>query len=345
MTGMSIPGTRHRARFCGLDSRDCSWWASLFDWRFQPPIHPGPRRSASSGTMRAPGCTTRATWRSSDDGARTRGIRCTSPRCSPASNTCRSRSLALDCGRRGWSLSSRGQPRSCSSRCGVRRIAGREAGSSPRLLATNYVYVMWNRAALMEASMVAFMVAAWYCYVRAQTRPFWGGLAAACALLAYFTKAAAIFFVAALGIEAVLDPRFGQPLLTRRPAARRPSPRSPASSVCGIVALALFVMPNWTDYRFYNWQMSVTRKPSYDAQSLMNRVTWFPIVHDIFTRMWFTVGLASWDCSRRLARWRTVSPAERLLALWIVLRRPRAAAARRRQRTPVRVLHSRRSSP
>ena len=43
---------------------------------------------------------------------------------------------------------------------GVRRIAGREAGViAAALVATNYVYVMWNRAALMEASMVAFMVA------------------------------------------------------------------------------------------------------------------------------------------------------------------------------------------
>ena len=90
---------------------------------------------------------------------------------------------------------------------GVRRIAGREAGLiAGALVATNYVYVMWNRAALMEASMVAFMVAAWYCYVRAQTQPLWGALAAACALLAYFTKAAAIFFVAALGVEARAHP-------------------------------------------------------------------------------------------------------------------------------------------
>ena len=73
-----------------------------------------------------------------------------------------------------------------------------------RSLATNYVYVMWNRAALMEASMVAFIVAAWYCYVRAQTQPALGLLAAACALLAYFTKAAAIFFVAALGLEVLV---------------------------------------------------------------------------------------------------------------------------------------------
>ena len=203
--------------------------------------------------------------------------------------------------------------------CGVRRIAGREAGViAAALIATNYVYVMWNRAALMEASMVAFMVAAWYCYVRAQTRPLWGGLAAACALLAYFTKAAAIFFVAALGIEAVLI--LVRPTTADSQASRKAAIATLAGLViCGIVALALFVMPNWTDYRFYNWQMSVTRKPSYDAQSLMNRVTWFPIVHDIFTRMWFTVVVGVLGLLASLGRWRVVSPAERLLALWIVL--------------------------
>jgi 4-amino-4-deoxy-L-arabinose transferase-like glycosyltransferase len=203
--------------------------------------------------------------------------------------------------------------------CGVRRIAGREAGLiAGALLATNYVYVMWNRAALMEASMVAFMVAAWYCYVRAQTQPLWGVLAAGCALLAYFTKAAAIFFVAALGIEAVLI------LIRPTPADSYASRKAAVATlagltVCGIVALAVFVVPNWTDYRFYNWQMSVTRKPSYDVRSLMNRVTWFPIVHDFFTRMWFTVVVGVLGLFAALGRWRVVPPPERLLALWIGL--------------------------
>ena len=203
--------------------------------------------------------------------------------------------------------------------CGVRRIAGREAGLiAGALLATNYVYVMWNRAALMETSMVAFMVAAWYCYVRAQTQPLWGVLAAACALLSYFTKAAAIFFVAALAVEALL-------LLIRPPAAQSRIGRRAAIAtlgglaLCGVIALAVFVVPNWTDYRFYNWQISVTRKPSYDVRSILDRVTWFPIVHDIFTRMWFTVVVAVLGLFAMLGRWRVVPPAERLLALWVGL--------------------------
>jgi len=205
--------------------------------------------------------------------------------------------------------------------CGVRRLAGREAGLiAGALLATNYVYVMWNRAALMEASMVAFMVAAWYCYLRAQTQPLWGVLAAACALLAYFTKAAAIFFVAALAIEAMLILVLVRPGDAGSHASRRAAVATLAGlAACGLVALAVFVVPNWTDYRFYNWQMSVTRKPSYDVRSLMNRVTWFPIVHDIFTRMWFTVVVGVLGLFAALGRWRTLPPPERLLALWIGL--------------------------
>ena len=64
--------------------------------------------------------------------------------------------------------------------------------------------------------------------------------------------------------------------------------RHSSSAVC-VAARAYSCSRTGRDYRFYNWQMSVTRKPSYDLRSLVDRVTWFPVLHDIFTRMWFTV--------------------------------------------------------
>ena len=85
----------------------------------------------------------------------------------------------------------------------------------------------------------------------------------------------------------------------------------------GSLALAAFVAPNWTDYRFYNWQMSVTRKPSYDLHSLIDRVTWFPVLHDVLTRMWFVVFAGVIALFGLILRWRRVRPPERLLALWI----------------------------
>ena len=46
---------------------------------------------------------------------------------------------------------------------GVRRIAGDLSGLiAAGLLATNYVYVTYDRAATMEALMAAFIVASWY---------------------------------------------------------------------------------------------------------------------------------------------------------------------------------------
>ena len=202
---------------------------------------------------------------------------------------------------------------------GIRRLAGPTAGFvAAALLATNYVYVMYNRAALMEAVMVAFMVAAWYCYTRAQQQPAWGAAAAVCAVLAFFTKAAAAFFILALGFEALLA--IMRPAETDTSATKRAG----VATLIGLMATAVitfvaFVGPNWSDYRFYNWQMSVTRKPSYDFQSLVDRASWFPVLHDVFTRMWLVLLVATGGILTTLGRWRRVPAPERLLILWIVL--------------------------
>jgi 4-amino-4-deoxy-L-arabinose transferase-like glycosyltransferase len=204
---------------------------------------------------------------------------------------------------------------------GVTRLAGRRAGViAAALLGTNYVYLMWNRAALMEGPMVAFMVAAWYCYSRIDENPRWGAAASACAWLAFFTKAAAAFFVAAIALDASLTlvAAWTGGLGSRR------STRAATWTLGGLIAggalaAVTFVFPNWTDYRFYNWQMSVTRKPSYDLKSLIDRVTWFPILHDVFTRMWFVLALGITAALGLLARWRDRPAAERLLLLWLGL--------------------------
>ena len=208
---------------------------------------------------------------------------------------------------------------------GVAQVGGRRAGLiAGGLLATHYVYVMWNRAALMEGPMVAFMVASWYCYARAWTSPRWGAGAAACALLAFFTKASAAFFVGTLALDAVLS--ISGRLVASR-SAPPPGDRDAAGArwvlgglaAFGALALILFVAPHWSEYRFYNWQMSVTRKPSYTVRALLDRITWFPILHDLFTRSWFVVAVGLTAALGMLARWRALRPAERLLVLWIAL--------------------------
>jgi len=221
----------------------------------------------------------------------------------------------------------------------VSRVAGRLAGlMAAALLATNYVYVMYDRAALMEATMVAFMVAAWYCYVRAHDSPVWGLLVGPAVLLAYFTKAAAVFLVGAIMLDAALSLA-----LTSRLSWPGPTPAGGGSSEgpeagpgrsraraaawftlagllgAGLISLLVFLVPNWREYRFYNWQISVTRKPSYTVKALVDRVSWFPILHDFFTRMWLVSILAAGGALGLLARWRRVHPGERLLLLWVGL--------------------------
>jgi Dolichyl-phosphate-mannose-protein mannosyltransferase len=212
---------------------------------------------------------------------------------------------------------------------GVRRIAGDAAGLfAGALLATNYVYVMYDRAAIMEALMAAFIVASWYCVARAEREPWWGAIAGVCAALAFFTKAAAAAYVGALGLAVILDlrpkgvnlppkgvnlpPKGGSYLQNR---ARLWTLGGLAASFAAIGIF--FVVPHWSDYQFYNWQMSVTRKPSYDLHSLITRVTWFPILHDTFSRMWGALCLGLVGAWATVLRWRHAGTAERLLLLWL----------------------------
>lgn len=198
---------------------------------------------------------------------------------------------------------------------GVRRITGSLAGLiAAALLASNYVYVMYDRAATMEAQMAAFIVCSWYGIARAERQPAWGALGGVGAALAFFTKAAAAAYVGALGILVIVD------LVSRQRGRDRRSFWTIAGLAIafGVIG-AFFVLPHWADYRFYNWQISVTRKPSYDLHSIVTRVSWFPILHGTFSRMWVALALAvfgAWGIARR---WGSAGAGERLLVLWIAV--------------------------
>ena len=214
---------------------------------------------------------------------------------------------------------------------GLAVVAGRRAALiGGLLLATNYTWVMWNRAALMESTMTAFIVVSWAAYAIASSNPTrgrvwtWGMLAGVAAVAAFFTKAAAAFFIAALLLELATTW-----WLSRKPVIS-PSPHLPISSspslatfaglcVATLVALAVLVVPYWAEFQFYNWEMTVTRKPVYTVQAVLDRVSWLPIVHSTFTRMWLVLVVASLAMLAIVARWRSAHPAERLAVLWIVV--------------------------
>jgi 4-amino-4-deoxy-L-arabinose transferase-like glycosyltransferase len=201
------------------------------------------------------------------------------------------------------------------SMCGTRRT-GLVAAA---LLASNVVWVHWSRAALMEGPMTAFIAISWCAYALAARRAWWGAVAGVAGVLAVFTKAAAAFYLAALGLEAAIALASW---LTSR--GRTAGPRRPAAPAlwlaAGVVAAGglfalFFVLPHWSEVRFYNWQMSVTRKPSYGVRAFVDRASWLPIVHDFFTRMWIVTLLALAGGFALLLRWREAPAAERLLGL------------------------------
>jgi hypothetical protein len=213
---------------------------------------------------------------------------------------------------------------------GLDALAGRRAALvGAALLAANYVFVMWNRAALMESTVAAAMVASWAAVALSDRRPVFGLAAGAAAALAWFTKASAAAFVAALAVTAVIS------IWHARGASRRAAVdvrqfdarRRRHAAFWTIAGLAIvfgviglwFVLPHWTDYRFYNWQMSVERKPSYTLHALVDRASWLPVVQRLFSRMGIEVLFGALGLAAIAARWRTSRPADRLLLLWFLI--------------------------
>jgi 4-amino-4-deoxy-L-arabinose transferase-like glycosyltransferase len=185
------------------------------------------------------------------------------------------------------------------------------------LLATSYTLVMWNRAALMESTMTMFIVVGWAAYARSVARAWWGVLAGVCVVLAFFTKAAAAFFVGAILVELAIAW-----WVSGRAAAAfafRHVPMALGLLASGILALGLFVLPYWTEFQFYNWAMTVERKPVYTLGALTDRATWLPLTHGVFSRMWLVVVAAGIGGASVTARWRSAHAAERLAVLWLLV--------------------------
>ena len=202
---------------------------------------------------------------------------------------------------------------------GMSVIAGRRAAlAGGALMAANYVLVMWNRAALIESTMVAFMVVGWAAYTAAERRPAWGLVAGIAASLAWFTKAAAACFVAAIVVDAVWSWWQGQ--ASREPSRRRVSIWTLVGlGATSLVVGVLFVLPHWSEYVFYNWQMSVTRKPEYTLRAIVDRASWLPVVQGTFARSWPVVVLGLLGLVAVASRWRNARAGERLAALWLVV--------------------------
>lgn len=187
------------------------------------------------------------------------------------------------------------------------------------LLAVNFTWVMYSRVALLEATMIAALVGAWACYTRAARGRAWAAAAALLALVAFFTKASAAFFLVAMGLDACwmwwqarADPE--------KRGARIGACTTLAVLALGTAASILaFVAPHWPEYSFYNLFVYGSRRAANGLRALADRASWFPVIHQFFTRQWLLTLASMGGLALVLSRYRSAPPGERLLALWFLL--------------------------
>jgi 4-amino-4-deoxy-L-arabinose transferase-like glycosyltransferase len=190
------------------------------------------------------------------------------------------------------------------------------------LLAVNFTWVMYSRAALLEATMISALVASWACYARAERRWRWGIGAALFGLLAFFTKASAAFFLIALGLDACW---VGWRAWRSRSRGQMPVSMGGAVATFAmlgggtLIALMIFVIPHWAEYSFYNLFVYGSRRSSMGIGPLLDRASWFPVIHGFFARQWLLSVVSLFGLAAVLVRYRRAGAGERVLVLWFLL--------------------------
>jgi len=211
---------------------------------------------------------------------------------------------------------------------GLGAIASRRAAlAGALLLAVNYTWVMYSKVALLEALMVAGLAASWWCYTRVSQSWIWGVLAAMLALVAFFTKASAAFFLVALGLSSCWSLWEGFRAGPPAPAGNTPRSQTTVGALTTlgalaagtILTLAIFVIPHWGEYSFYNLFVYGARRSQTGLSALADRASWFPVVHQFFSRQWLLTVTALVGLASTLVTIRRASPGERLLAFWFLL--------------------------
>jgi hypothetical protein len=175
--------------------------------------------------------------------------------------------------------------------------------------------------------MIALMVMSWSAYAASRRRPALGLVAGSLAVASFFTKASAGFFVAGLGLDCCWA--IYRHLVARRSGGadnrdRAQEARAAAWTLAALVvvtaaALLVFVVPNWAEYVFYNIKLYGQRRAASGLSVVITRASWFPIVHDFFTRMLLLTWLALAGLLAGLLEWKRRAAGERLLSLWLVL--------------------------
>ena len=249
-----------------------------------------------------------------------------------------------------WCRWSRGSSRSPFSMAGLAAVAGRRAALiGGALLATNYAFVMWNRAALMESTMTAFIVVGWAAYALAERRPAWGVVAGVAAVAGVVHESGGGVLRRGDRARCADDDR---PLAGAGVAGASRGRRTARTETrAAVVTLAASRWPRSRSSRCSSGRTGrstasttgrcrVMRKPDYDLRHFVDRASWLPIVQAIFMRMWLVVaGAALGDAGHRRRGGERRGRPSGCWCCWVLRRVARTRRARLGQRTPLRDVH------
>ena len=156
------------------------------------------------------------------------------------------------------------------------------------LLGTNYIFLMYNKIAILETTLIFFMVLTLYFFQKGWTKSYYFIFSGMSCILVFLSKASGVFFVVAsfLTLLTILIQNFKSNYSARSIAIRAILLFSLGFAITLIILTIFWILPNFAEYKFYNFELYAKTRVIDTIEGLFFNMAVFPIAHSFFGRMY-----------------------------------------------------------
>ncbi len=152
-------------------------------------------------------------------------------------------------------------------------------------LGVNYFYLMYNRVAMLETTMIFFMILAVFLYQKGTKFKFCYFLSAFSLIIAYFTKASAAFLIVVFLLFFIFKGWANKERLIKSLTSKEVLLFILGLSISICLWLTLWLLPNLGEYLKYNVNLYVNRNLNFNLSSVALQLAILPSANNFFISM------------------------------------------------------------
>lgn len=189
------------------------------------------------------------------------------------------------------------------------------------LFGGNYFYLMFNRVAMLETTMIFFIILSIWLYQKGLYNKIYCFISGCSAILAYFTKSSAAFLIIALTMFSIIRIFIVQKSFKRKVLQECLSFLG-GLLFAGCLWAALWLIPSGEEYLRYNLYLHLNRNMVHSFAEILLQLATFPSVNNFFVKMPIISALSLLSLFGIFSSFtlkRSINEFDILLFLWILV--------------------------